>query len=229
MASSREATTARDAMTPRGAVDAAVLACAAFFGLTCPLYVFDPSVLFTYHPSAMATSFGLLMTLGVYASLKLRLLGHGPERVRAIWAHAAVQTFAVAFALGGFIAIYQNKNLRGKPHFATAHGKVGLVAVVLAVASPALGASAFARLGILTRLPRSYRPFAKGIHRYVGTAAYVAGLAATALALPHRSVDRGAVTIAWQCAVAVVALGTAFLAATVRPAVKTQTFKPSAA
>ena len=44
-----------------------------------------------------------------------------------------------------------------------------------------------------------------------------------------RDRDRGAVTIAWQCAVAVVAIGTAFLAATVRPAATTQTFKPAAA
>ena len=51
----------------------------------------------------MAIAFGLLMTLGVVSALKSRALGPGPERVRAIWAHAGVQTFALAFAIGGFV------------------------------------------------------------------------------------------------------------------------------
>lgn len=127
---------------PKSWVDVAVLASAALFGVTCPLCLFDGGVLFTYHPSAMSVAFGLLMTLGVVSALKMRALGPGPERVKAIWAHAATQIFALSFAVGGFVAIYRNKSIQGKPHFTTTHGQVGLLAMVLAVLSPIVGGGA---------------------------------------------------------------------------------------
>jgi len=184
----------------------AVLVASCLFGLTVPLYLFDGAVLFTYHPSAMAMGFGLLMTLGVASALKLRALGPGPERVKAIWAHAAVQVFGLAFALGGFIAIYRNKAMKGKQHFTSTHGQVGLLAMLLAALSPVLGSGAFARLGLLTRLPESVRPAAKWVHRKVGVCAWGAGILAILLALPHPSVFRdGGVTLAWQAMVVVAA------------------------
>ena len=45
--------TAWQAFEPKTSVDYAVLASSAFFGVTCPIFLFDGAVLFSYHPSAM--------------------------------------------------------------------------------------------------------------------------------------------------------------------------------
>jgi cytochrome b-561 domain-containing protein 2 len=162
----------------------------------------------------MSMGFGLLMTLGVASSCKLRTLGGGPERVRAIWAHAACQTGAVAFALGGFGAIYRNKAIKGKEHFTTTHGKVGLLAMALTVLAMLLGGGAFARLGLLARLPEPVRPAVKWAHRKLGALAWAAGILAVMLALPHPAVFRaGGVTLVWQGCVVVAAACVAYMLA----------------
>ena len=163
-------------------------------------------------PYQTAIAFGLLMTWGVYASLKTRAIGPGPERLDAIWTHAGLQTFAVAFAIGGFVAIYRNKTIHGKEHFTTTHGQVGLLTMVLTVLSPVIGGAAFARLGLLARLPEPMRPAVKWVHRKVGVAAWFASVIATLLALPHDAVKKeGGVTSAWQGAVIVSAAGVAYM------------------
>ena len=76
----------------------------------------------------MSLSFGALIPLGAFVALKSRSLGAGPDRLRAMWTHAALQTFAAALAFGGLVSIYLNKNIMGKPHFATRHAKLGVAA-----------------------------------------------------------------------------------------------------
>ena len=98
-------------LRPRGLAEWTAVLAAAGLGVSVPLHVFDATVLFTYHPSAMALSFGALMPLGVYVALKTRALGAGPLRLRAMWTHAALQTLAAALAFGGLVAIYLNKSV----------------------------------------------------------------------------------------------------------------------
>ena len=45
--------------------------------------------------------------------------------------HWILQTSAVISALGGFAAIYYNKNMYNKPHFKSWHGLLGLSTVIL--------------------------------------------------------------------------------------------------
>lgn len=168
--------------------------------------------MFTYHPAAMGLGFGLLMPLGVCQALKMRAMGPGAERVKAIWVHAATQALATAFALGGFYAIYSNKALHGKAHFTTTHGQLGLIAMTLTVISPIMGGAAFKRLGILARLPEPMQAAVKWAHRKTGIVAWGAGVLATMTALPHPAVFKeGGITAAWQCAVVVAAAGLAYL------------------
>lgn len=198
------------ALWPRSLADLAVVGACAFFGFTVPVALFDSTVLFTYHPTCMSMGFGLLMTLGVGAGLKLRALGPGAERVRALWVHAATQTLALFLALGGFVAIYRNKAIHGKPHFTTTHGKLGLLTIVLTVLSPTIGAVAFKRLGLLDAVPEQARPLVKAVHRRLGLFTWCAGALATSLALPHPAVDQGSLTSAWQVSVFVMCAGVAF-------------------
>lgn len=44
--------------------------------------------------------------------------------------HGMVASTGYLLALGGFYAIYRNKNLWEKPHFTTVHGKAGLALLV---------------------------------------------------------------------------------------------------
>ena len=79
-------------LRPRGLAEWTAVLAAVALGVSVPSRLFDATVLFTYHPSAMALSFGALMPLGVYVALKTRALGAGPLRLRAMWTHAALQT-----------------------------------------------------------------------------------------------------------------------------------------
>ena len=65
--------------------------------------------------------------------------------------HWILQTAAVITALGGFAAIYQNKNMYNKPHFKSWHGLLGLSTVILICLQSLQG------LGVLY----SYLPLAK--------------------------------------------------------------------
>ena len=59
------------------------------------------------------------------------------------------------------------QNLKGKQHFTSLHGKVGLLTFVLALASPALGTLSFRRLGLIQRFPEDWQPRLKWLHRLV--------------------------------------------------------------
>lgn len=58
--------------------------------------------------------------------------------------HVSMMFVAFALTIGGFYAIYANKNRAGKSHFATWHGKLGLVTFIIAcVQVVLLGAPAY--------------------------------------------------------------------------------------
>lgn len=60
------------------------------------------------------------------------------------------------------------QNLKGKQHFTSLHGKVGLCTFTLALAAPLLGALSFRRLGLIQRFPEPWQPVLKWLHRLVG-------------------------------------------------------------
>ena len=187
-------------LRPRGVAEWTAVLAAAALGVSVPLRLFDATVLFTYHPSAMSLSFGALMPLGAFVALKSRALGAGPVRLRAMWTHAALQTFAAALAFGGLVAIYLNKNILNKPHFATRHARLGVAAATLTALSVLLGALNFKRLGLLHYVPEQHRAAVKSAHRKCGAVAVLAGAACIATAVDHPAVaaaaGRGART-AW--------------------------------
>lgn len=187
-------------LRPRGVAEWTAVLAAFSLGVSVPLRIFDATKLFTYHPTAMSLSFGALMPLGLFVAFKARALGAGPERLRAMWTHAALQTFAAALAFGGLVAIYLNKNIINKPHFATAHARLGVAAATLTLLSVLLGALNFKRLGLLYYVPEQHRAVVKSFHRKCGAGAVLAGAACIATAIDHPAVaafaGRGART-AW--------------------------------
>ena len=203
-------------LRPLGLAEWITVIAAAALGVSVPLRLFDATVLFTYHPSAMSLSFGALMPLGAFVALKSRSLGAGPNRLRAMWTHAALQTFAAALAFGGLVAIYLNKNIMGKPHFTTRHAKLGLAAATLTALSILLGALNFKRLGLLQYLPDKHRAAVKSAHRKCGAGAVLAGAACIGTAVDHpatAAIAGRAVRTAWFLLLAAVFAGLARIAA----------------
>lgn len=77
---------------------------------------------FSWHPIAMIVAFiglasnsFLIKKIGGYANTKT---------------HAALMFIAIAVALFGWYVIYTNKNMYGKPHLVTPHGKLGALVCV---------------------------------------------------------------------------------------------------
>lgn len=202
-------------LRPRGVAEWTAVLAAFSLGVSVPLRIFDATVLFTYHPTAMSLSFGALMPLGAFVALKSRALGAGPERLRAMWTHAALQTFAAALAFGGLVAIYLNKNIINKPHFATAHARLGVAAATLTILSVLLGALNFKRLGLIYYVPEQHRAVVKSFHRKCGAGAVLAGAACIATAIDHPAVAAFAgreTKTAWFALLAAGAAGTARVA-----------------
>ena len=73
---------------------------------------------FSYHPFLMIT--GMVGCAGVSVVTK-KLGGYTNTKI-----HAALAVASVVLSLGGFYAIYSNKELYERPHFTSLHGKMGL-------------------------------------------------------------------------------------------------------
>jgi cytochrome b-561 domain-containing protein 2 len=109
-----------------------------------------------------------------------------------------LQTFAVALALGGFVAIYANKNVKGKPHFTTWHASFGVLTLLLTAASLVLGALSFNRLGVLRHVPEQHRLAVKYVHRTCGGGAVGLGCVTILTAANHPAVSVGVATeVSW--------------------------------
>ncbi|KAL4443035.1 hypothetical protein ABPG77_008526 [Micractinium sp. CCAP 211/92] len=160
--------------------------------------------LFAWHPLMFTLGFIGFMTEGIMAAVRFRP-NEGSTRVAAITNHALIQCAATACCCLGFYAIFHNKNLKGKQHFTSLHGKVGLLTFCLALASPLLGALSFRRLGLVQRFPDGWQPRLKWLHRLISVYAYVTAMVAMQLPLPHQAVLTGLWCRAWQACVAALA------------------------
>jgi len=53
--------------------------------------------------------------------------------------HGYLAALGITLSLGGLYAIYSNKNMWGKQHFTTTHGKAGLAVVLMALGAGLVG------------------------------------------------------------------------------------------
>lgn len=81
--------------------------------------------LFGWHPFAMSLGYLFFMAEGLLSAWAIRP-ALPEERVRGLEAHALMQLRALLFIAIGAAVIIHNKNVHGKPHFRTLHGKVCL-------------------------------------------------------------------------------------------------------
>ncbi|CAM9369054.1 unnamed protein product, partial [Hapterophycus canaliculatus] len=93
--------------------------------------------------------------------------------------HSALSNFAVITMLGGLYAIYSNKEKMGKPHWTSWHSWMGIFAMALWVANVAVAAAHTADL----EKKRLVFLWKSRNHRWLGKAAFCAGLGATVLGL----------------------------------------------
>eukprot|EP00887_Chlorella_sp_A99_P002879 scaffold6.g2879.t1 len=156
--------------------------------------------LFAWHPLFMGVGFLGFMTEGILTAVRFRP-NEGMARVVAIQNHGLIQAGASVSVGLGFYAIYRNKALKGKQHFASLHGKTGLVATALTAASVLLGVLSFRKLGLIQRFPESWQPHIKWLHRMVSIGTWVQALVVMQIVLPHPAVFTGAWCRGWQAGV----------------------------
>ena len=100
-------------------------------------------------------------------------------RATKIKFHWILQTAAVIFALGGFAAIYINKNMHNKPHFQSWHGLFGFCTIILICLQSLQG------VGVLyTKLPiaRKMKPRQlKQLHAVCGSLVFLVACATLGL------------------------------------------------
>ena len=89
---------------------------------------------FSWHPFLMTT--GMTGSMGIAAVTK-KLGGYTNTKI-----HGMLASFGYVLALGGLAAIYHNKNLWGKAHFTSTHGKIGIAVMGCTLAPLLAGAVA---------------------------------------------------------------------------------------
>lgn len=89
---------------------------------------------FSWHPFLMTA--GMVGSLGISAVTK-KMGGYTNTKM-----HGVLASLGFVLSLGGFYAIYHNKNLYEKPHFTSTHGKIGL-AIMISMVGPLLAGGVF--------------------------------------------------------------------------------------
>eukprot|EP00054_Salpingoeca_dolichothecata_P032431 m.266079 g.266079 ORF g.266079 m.266079 type:complete len:211 (-) comp30025_c0_seq1:41-673(-) len=141
----------------------------------------SPTVLFAWHPTLMTLGFAAMMTEGLLLMSKQPLFGKTDRKLR-VKLHFLLNTTGAVCTSLGFLAIYINKNYKGKPHFVTWHALVGLIASAWAAM---LGA-----VGWQLLFPEMLKPISKAlgglhklyrIHGIVGVIGYAVSMLALGL------------------------------------------------
>lgn len=137
------------------------------------LYLAQPrpggSDLFPLHPSLMVTGVVFALTLGI------SILGQRPPHPqRRVLLHFACNLVAGLMVLGGFAAITLNKEARGKEHFTSRHGQLGLAVTGLLVLQLLGSAPLLLTPSRLAKIigVRGLKQY-KMLHRYSASAVYV--------------------------------------------------------
>jgi len=110
------------------------------------IYFSPPSsVLFQWHPFCMSISFGLIFTILAHQLRKQPNPAWSVfSKKRSIHSYGMLAGFFSAII--GFSVVYFNKNLIGKPHFASWHGKFGLATFLIMIVQTSLGLPVFFRV-----------------------------------------------------------------------------------
>ena len=130
--------------------------------------------LFQYHPISMTVCFLGLMPELLYVSRSLRKCRSMNERSERIGDHLLLATMVKTLALVGFIAIYVDKNHRGKKHFTTWHGLMGVITVLVVAFQVLVGLAYHFRLGPWRKFS-AYLSTLRKIHKYCGIAVLLLG------------------------------------------------------
>lgn len=85
--------------------------------------------LFGWHPALLMAGMGLLAPAAALAAQARHASSDASRRYTLLATHGALQTLAVAASVGGFLAIYWDKDERNKAHFTTTHSWAGLAAL----------------------------------------------------------------------------------------------------
>ncbi|XP_038041704.2 transmembrane reductase CYB561D2 [Anas platyrhynchos] len=155
------------------------------------------SSLFSWHPLLMALAFSLLLTQALLVfspeASPLRSLSR-KAKVRAHW---ALQVLALLCALLGLALVAYHKELQGKGHFHTWHGRAGLLAVLYA-GGQSLG-------GLLLLYPKLARGWPPGklrlYHATAGLVGYLLGCASLVLGMCSLWFTAAVSGAAWYLAV----------------------------
>jgi hypothetical protein len=86
---------------------------------------------FSWHPFLMTV--GMIGCMGI-ATITKKLGGYVNTKN-----HGLLGNLGVLLSLGGFFAIYRSKNLYGKEHFTSTHGKAGLAVIVASIGAGLVG------------------------------------------------------------------------------------------
>nr|ACO10564.1 Cytochrome b561 domain-containing protein 2 [Caligus rogercresseyi] len=101
------------------------LLCALLTGFY--IYLSPPGTdLFSWHPVCMAVAFSLLSLQAILIFSPLSSLTPSSPRADKVQLHWIFQSFSLLALLAGASAVYLNKEIHGKKHFTTWHGRFGL-------------------------------------------------------------------------------------------------------
>ncbi len=85
------------------------------------------SNLFSWHPTCMAVAFITLVLQAIVIFSPESSLFQSSPRTDKVQLHWILHAFGLASAAFGFFAVYVNKEVNGRAHFTSWHGKMGLV------------------------------------------------------------------------------------------------------
>eukprot|EP00760_Papus_ankaliazontas_P005186 PhM_4_TR1243/c0_g1_i1/m.28284/K08371/CYB561D2; cytochrome b-561 domain containing protein 2 len=95
--------------------------------------------LFQYHPLLVAATMNFLVPCTLHEATRARKERSKPLREAAVYLHTAIGGTAASLVLSAASVVYYNKDLWGKPHYASLHGQIGCAAATLSLVLMALG------------------------------------------------------------------------------------------
>lgn len=127
----------------------------------------QPSPVFIYHPTSFTLAALALLPEAISVAMAAKAAVSMNKRGESVQVHALVSAAMKATALAGYASIYRYKVERGKSHFTSFHGKLGLISGLLLVAQVVLGIVQFwAVPGVSSQA----RALCRKLHRWLGSA-----------------------------------------------------------
>jgi len=146
------------------------------------VYVSGPGTdLFSWHPTCMTVCFILLMLQAIVLFSQESSLVPTTQRSEKVQLHWILHAFGVTSAAFGFAAVYLNKEINGRKHFVSWHGKFGL-ATLCGVCLAVLG-GLLAKYSVTETLRKLVKPInMKLYHATGGMMIFILAMVTVALA-----------------------------------------------